>query len=221
MRPAGRRRTYALISVSAAAHVAVLAALAVYMPKLRVPPPERGPPIPVLPVLILPKSPGPTAASSGRPGPIRLHRRPQPFAQTPVAPLIAPEPEPAPEPPPSPGPKAVTAPPAPEPAAAKARNVLKGLIGCSNPDAAGLTREEREKCQQRLSGAPPHEPVLSTDRTLEDDNSDLGKAARRRERDYKYKHGNAPIGVVVHPGASSQDIGRMTGTDNTELKIPF
>jgi len=69
------------------------------------------------------------------------------IAPTPAAPTLA-----APEP----------APPAPAPPVAEAdredprlRNTLRGLVGCSDPAAYRLTREEREACDQRLAAATP------------------------------------------------------------------
>jgi hypothetical protein len=35
------------------------------------------------------------------------------------------------------------------------RNALRGLVGCADPAAAGLSREERAACDQRLATAKP------------------------------------------------------------------
>jgi hypothetical protein len=65
---------------------------------------------------------------------------------------------------PTPGAPAMSAPvqspPGPSPAEASRdaqnlRNVLRGLVGCADPAASGLSREERAACDQRLAAAKP------------------------------------------------------------------
>lgn len=176
-------RTYNAVAISAVAHVVVLAALALHVPRLKTPEIRSGPPEPIIPVLILPRVPPPEAG--GPPAPIRLHRRVLRHAPAdlPVAPLIAPEPEPdrRPEPPAQPA-QAVT----PDPLAQNARQALRGLVGCANP--AQLSREEREKCEDQLARGAREAPFtgLGLD---EDTNSELGRAAARREADFRYKRG--------------------------------
>lgn len=181
MRPAGRGRTLVIVAISVVAHVAVLAALALHVPKLFVPPVRSGPPQPIIPVLLTPRTPPPEAG--GPPRPIRLHRRQPrvPLDRLPVAPLVAPEAEPEPDAERDRrAPRVVTV----DPVAQNARQTLRGLIGCANPSL--LSREEREKCQEQLArGAREAEfPGLGLDA---DDASDLGRAAARREAGYRYK----------------------------------
>lgn len=238
--PAARRsRRYGIVAASVAVHAALLAAVAVQAPRLRVPPEESGPPEAVIPVLILPRAPPPNAAPGAKPSPIRLHRRAQPFADEPppIAPLIAPtetkteEARQA----PAPGPRALTIPAQEDAFAANARNALRSRLNC---DDARLTRAEREGCLDRLGAAGRGAPVLGlgVDR---DKASELEAAARRKEQDYGYKR-STPVGsgaagtgrnagAIERPGdpnkgmgASSDDLGRMTGNDSRrELRVPF
>lgn len=183
MRPAGRGRTYNAVAISVVAHVALVAALALHVPRLQPPEIRSGPPEPIIPVLIVPRVPPPEAG--GPPAPIRLHRRPLRHAPAdlPVAPLIAPEPKVQPRAEPSPAPtRTIT----PDPVAENARQALRGLVGCANP--ARLTREEREACERQLARGAREAPFpgLGLD---EDTASELGRAAARRAADYRYKRG--------------------------------
>ncbi|MCR5875354.1 hypothetical protein LRS10_14885 [Phenylobacterium sp. J426] len=171
------------MAVSLAAHVVVLAALALHVPKLMTPPMQSGPPEPIIPVLILPRVPPPHAG--GPPTPIRLHRRALRHAPSdlPMPPLIAPEAKADTR---REAPSAAARALAPDPAADNARQTLRGLVGCANP--ANLSREEREKCEQRLARGARDAPFngLGLDR---DDSSEFGRAAARREADYRYSRG--------------------------------
>jgi hypothetical protein len=222
-----------------AVHAAVLTAVALHAPRLRAPPEERGPPVAVIPVLILPRTPPPTTAAGGKPAPIRLHRRPQRFADAPppVAPLIAPTaPKPAEErAAPAAGPRVLALPRPEDALAANARSALRSRLNCDDPK---LSRAEREGCFERFGAAGRDAPVLGlgVDR---DKASALEAAARRKEQDYGYKRA-APGGVGVSGtgrnagaierpgspntgmGATSEDLGRATGNDSRrELKVPF
>lgn len=149
MRP-NRRRTMVVVAVSAAAHAVTAVLLALHAPTLDVPEEEAGPPLPVIPVLLLPRTP-PPAPGAAAPAPIRLHRRPQRASPVPadVAPLRVPR-QPRDAEAPSPAPPSPLPPP---PLTAGVRQALRlGPVGCSNPDAIGLTREEREKCDELLAG---------------------------------------------------------------------
>ena len=181
MRPAGRGRTYNAVAISVVAHVVLLTAIAVHAPKLLTPPVRSGPPAPIIPVLILPRVPPPHAGGPAEP--IRLHRRKlrnvPPDLQ--VEPLVAPRAEAESPQDRAPAPSRT---PSPDPMAENARQALRGLVGCANP--AGLSREEREKCEQRLARGARDAPFpgLGLDR---DDTSELGRAAARREAAYRYK----------------------------------
>lgn len=215
-RGSSKGRTYNAVALSAAAHVVVLAALALHVPRLKTPEVRSGPPEPIIPVLILPRVPPPEAG--GPPAPIRLHRRVLRHAPAdlPVAPLIAPEPEPErrPERPAQPA-QAVT----PDPLAQNARQALRGLVGCANP--AQLSREEREKCEEQLArGARQADfPGLG----LEDEKgSALARAAARKEADVRYRNAPPPANRSRGgPGQSAEEMGRALGNDRPSLKVPF
>lgn len=233
---AHRRRDIGIAAASLAAHAALLAALAVYAPRLRVPVFESGPPEAIIPVLIMPRTPPPTAAAGAEPTPIRLHRRPQRFVAepAPVKPLVAPEADVRNAPTTAPGPKAVTAPTAPDALSANARNALHGRLGCANADALGLSRAEREACEKQLAaGAKSADfPGLGIDA---DTAAGLAAAGAQKDRDYRYKRAvgganigagpsataNAPGGRVNLPGASAADIGARVGSDKPATTIPF
>lgn len=238
--PAARpSRRYGIVAASVAVHAALLTAVALHAPRLRIPPQEAGPPEAVIPVLILPRTPPPNAAPGAKPAPIRLHRRPQRFADDlpPIAPLVAPVQEKAAEEraAPAPGPRVLSLPSQEDALAANARNALRSRLNC---DDARLSRTEREDCLQRFGAAGRDAPVLGlgVDRGKA---SELEAAARRKEQDYGYKR-STPVGsgasgtgrnagAIERPGdpnkgmgASAEDLGRATGNDSRrELKVPF
>jgi len=103
---------------------------------------------------------------------IALVRPPKPVPPTEPAPVgAAPVRQPQSAPPApvrSPSPPVLTQPaPAAPPSAPAAsdsehfRSALRGLVGCSDPEAYHLTREERSGCDQRLAAATPA-PVSKT-----------------------------------------------------------
>lgn len=238
--PAARpSRRYGIVAASVAVHAALLTAVALHAPRLRVPPPESGPPEAVIPILILPRTPPPNAAPGAKPAPIRLHRRPQRFADEalPIAPLIAPaETRPAEERAvAAPGPRLLNLPGQEDAFAANARSALRSRLNCEDPN---LTRAEREGCLERFGAAGRGAPVLGlgVDR---DKAAGLEAAARRKEQDYGYKR-STPVGggssgtgrnagAIERPGdpnkgmgATKDDLGRVTGIDSRrELKVPF
>jgi hypothetical protein len=198
----------------------------------------------VIPILIMPRVPPPASAAPGtapQPQEIRLHRRKQAFVgePPPVVPLIAPAP-PAPKSAPPPiGPR-VLALPSPESAvAANARNALRGVLGCANAKLVGLSREERQKCEDQLAtGAKAADfPGLGLDAGKA---AGLAAAGARRERDYRYMRSGTPVGVPTPPGerwdaqrsppggaanlpggASAAAIGAGAGSDKPTLTVPF
>lgn len=239
MPPARQSRRYGIVAASVLAHAALLAVLAVQSPRLRAPvETESGPPLAVIPVLILPRTPPATGVAGARPSPIRLHRRPQRFApHPPIAPLIAPAAErPTDDRPAAPtGPRVLSLPTNEDALAANARNALRSRLNCDDPR---LSRAEREGCWERFGARAGEAPEmgLGLDGAKE---SDLARAARRKEQDYIYKRsavggsGNVGsgrnAGAIERPGdpnkgmgASSQDIGRAAGNDSRgTLRAPF
>lgn len=238
--PAARRgRRYGIATASVAVHAVLLAIVAVQAPRLRAPEEESGPPVAVIPVLILPRTPAPAAAPGAKPSPIRLHRRPQRFVDenVPVAPLIVPteEAETKERPTAPTGPRVLNLPSAQDALAANARNALRSRLNCDDPR---LSRAEREGCIERFGAAGRDAPVLPLG-INKDKDSDLARAARRKEEDYAFKRsagggqgnvGNGRnAGTIEGPGdpnkgmgGSSQDIGRSSGNDNRgTLRVPF
>src|SRR6185312_3983250 len=152
MLTARRRRTTWAVAASLIAHLAVAVVVVLQHPQLALPVEDRGPPAPIIPILLMPRTPPPVAGRQAQPQPIRLHRRPQPFIppHAPTAPIAPPEPVTAP-----PAPSAPKAPPslhpAPQPEGPKGdmRTALRqGEPGCANPDAVGLNRAERDLCSE-------------------------------------------------------------------------
>jgi hypothetical protein len=159
MQTARRRRTTAAVALSVVAHLAVVTALGLYSPVLRAPEEAGGPPLAIIPLLLMPRTPPPPTGVGTRPQPVRLHQRALRVAPSalPVAPLPVPEAPKAAAPSP-PGPVAVA--PAPIAPPGQVRLTLRTAIGCANPDAAGLSREEREACDRRLAVGAKGAPYL-------------------------------------------------------------
>lgn len=211
MRPVRGGRTFEAVSASIVAHVILLSALLAHAPLLRIPEQASGPPLPVIPVLLLPRTPPPAAVPSGPPTPVRLHRRPQRMApqeveELPVAPLVAPEIEVPPQPEVE-GPRFIVPPqqrPQDDAISANVRNALRGsLVGCANAAALGYTREERERCEDRLSAGAKQAafPGLGMEA---DKNSDLARAAARKEAYRRYRDAGVPPGTAGGVGDSGQ-----------------
>ena len=166
MQTARRSRTRWAIAASALAHACVLTAALMQHFTLAPPSEEAGPPQPIIPILLMPRARLAAAAgAAARPGELRLHRRPQRAVENPLplAPLPAPEtparpPEPHAEAP-APGPPSPAT--APGPAAPDLRAALRhGLAGCANGAATGMTREERERCDDQLATGAKAAPLM-------------------------------------------------------------
>jgi hypothetical protein len=225
------------VAASLAAHVVLAGLVVLHVPRLRIPEVQSGPPEPIIPILILPRTPPAAAAPDGKPTPIRLHRRQTRFSEPPpVAPLVTPaQPESAPRPAPAPGPKTLVIPPYEDALAANARNALRSRRNCDDPS---LSRLEREACQERYFAGGRDAPQLGLG-IEPGKESDLARAARRKEQDYGYKRsaGGGPgttgsgynAGQIASPGApnlgmgaSGHDLGGLTGNDSRrEAKVPF
>jgi hypothetical protein len=199
--PAGRGRRIAAVAASAAIHALVLAALALHVPTLIMPPEPSAPPQPIIPILLMPRSP---LAAAERQSPIRLHRRPQRFAAPPIAPL--------PVPPLETGKTARAGPvfvlhPAPLPQSPQAdiRATLRGSeVGCANADAVHLTQAEREHCYEVFGkGAKTATFVglgLSREKQAEFDAAAAHQEACRRYRENTPNSQSPPIDKNMPPG---------------------
>ena len=238
MRAAPRRRNGWIAAASLAVHAALLTVLALHAPRLRVPQEAAGPPEAVIPVLIMPRTPPPAAAPGTQPQPIRLHRRPQPFApaETEVKPLVAPTVEVKSTAPPAPGPRVMTAPAQEDAVATNARNALRGKLGCANASLLGLSRAEREKCEDQMAAGAKAADYLGTGIDA-DKAGGLAAAARRKEADYRYMrspgggpgtvgagpsaNGNAVGRGNNLPGSTAEGLGKVVGSDNPTGKVPF
>lgn len=142
-----RRRTVGAAALSAAAHLVVLGVAALQAPSLRTRPEAGTPPPTVVPVILMPRHVRPAARAAAvnarRPS---LRQAPDTL---PVAPLpVAPSPAP---------PAAATSPSTGPDLAAVLR---RGAVGCANAAAVGLSRAEREKCEERLAAGARTAPHL-------------------------------------------------------------
>jgi len=223
MQTAKRRRTTWAIAASAIAHVAVVIVVLLQRPMLVIPQGESGPPEPIIPILIMPKTPPPAAGRATQPAPIRLHRRPQPFLPPetptlPVAPLIAPAPASAPAP--SPAPPVFHPSPLPESPKGDLRAALRhGTVGCANALAVGLNRGEREGCDEKF-GKGAKDAAFAGLGLSPDKQRLLDAAGASKEADYRYKYSPGPaIGQSTGaPGATAEQMCKDMGVPPDECK---
>ncbi|HEY8572707.1 hypothetical protein [Phenylobacterium sp.] len=192
-----RSRRAIVVTVSAAAHVAVLAVLALHAPQLTMPAEEPTLPHAVIPILLLPRTPPPVAGQAD-PGPIRLHRRPQPYAA--ASPSVPPlhVPKAALEAPPRP-----PAPPRAEPQLPPAvtgqvtQTLRLGTVGCRHADLMKLSRQEREACEDQLAAgardAPWIPPGKSAKARAEFQAQGARKDALMRQREAPLGTGNTSV----------------------------
>ena len=224
MMTAKRRRTTWAIAASAIAHLAAVIVVLLQRPTLPLPEQERGPPEAIIPILIMPRTPPPAAGRLAQPSPIRLHRRPQRFVPpevptAPIAPATPPAPTIA-----APGPRGPPAlHPAPEPEGPKGdvRTALRhGEPGCANPDAVGLTKAERDLCNEKFGKGAKSAPFLGLG-LAGDKQRLLDAAAQKKEDDYRYKHGTVPsgLGKEDRPGQTAEDMGASLGNDRPAAKV--
>lgn len=193
--PAPRRgRRIAAIALSAAAHAIVLGELALHAPSLLIPS-EPSQPQPIIPVILTPRLPATPAAP---PKPIQLHRRQTRFSNLPLAPLPVP-PGPETTTPAPPGPVAIHPAPLPANPVGEIRQSLReSPIGCANASAVGLTKAERQLCDQVLGKGAKTAPFLglgiAQGKLTDFDRAAAGKEADRRYREAPIQPGPAPPG---------------------------
>ena len=225
-----RRRSIAIAVGSGAVHALVLTLVALHAPQLKILPSTSGPPQAIIPVLIVPRVPRPGAAPGTRPAEIRLHRRPQRSAPIPddVKPLIMAEPTVV-RPAETESPRTAPSPSAPDPLTANARTALRGKVGCANASAVGLTRAEREVCEDQFAAGAGSAAFrgLGLERGKD---AALVNAARRREQDYSFKRGILPKSPPPQgagwdqyrelPG-QAEALGKSLNNDQPKATIPF
>lgn len=200
MQTARRRRTTWAIGASLIAHLAVGVFLLAQHPRLLAPMESQGPRQAIIPVLLLPRSPPPAGGKVAPSQPIRLHRRPQPFIPPDVtpAPIAAPAPPaPAAAPPAPKGLPAVHPAPLPEGPKGDVRNALRqGAAGCANQLAVGLTRAERDLCDEKL-GKGSKDSAFAGLGLAPDKLKAFDAAAAKKEADRNYKENYGPAGMVT------------------------
>jgi hypothetical protein len=190
MNTARRRRTSWAIAASILAHLGVLTAVLLQRPTLTIPDEPSGPPQAIIPILILPRTPGPVAGRAGRPTPIQLHRRPQRSlpTETPVAPIVVPAARAAETPAQVQAPAALKAPQQPPAPPDAVRATLRAGLGCTEQRLAAMSREERAGCLERLGrgaqAAPYIAPSLSPEKRALLDQAGAAKSAQRQAMEH-------------------------------------
>ena len=182
MARAKRRLNATAVVLSIVAHAVVLTTLALHAPRLVRPQEQAGPPEPIIPVLIMPRTPPAPPGATEKPKPIRLHRRQlRRDAQRPdVAPFIVPPTLPTPPPvqPRTSGQPRYRVQPSPSERVASA---LRGsAVGCANPDL--LSPGERERCDERFGSGALQARHLGPAATPELEGAAAAREAGRRSR---------------------------------------
>ncbi|HEY2358020.1 MAG TPA: hypothetical protein VGH86_11255 [Phenylobacterium sp.] len=206
MMTANRRRKTWAVAASLIAHLAVVIVVALQRPMLILPLEDRGPPSPVIPILLMPKTPPPSAGRPARIAPIRLHRRPQRFIppEAPTAPIAPPTPAPAPAAPAPRAPPALHPAPQPEGPKGDVRSALRqGEVGCANRDAVGLNRAERDLCDEKF-GKGAKEADFEGLGLGSDKQRLLDAAGGRKEANRRYREAQPTPGVSDAAGGSGQ-----------------
>jgi hypothetical protein len=215
MQTAKRRRPTGAIVASLIVHLAVAFAI------LSQRPPDVPAEPPVISVLLVARPP-PASASLMPPAPLRLHLRPQPVLppQVPTAPIASPSP-PGVTAAPAPGPVAVH--PAPLPAGPKGdvRAALRqSYVGCANRDQVGLTRAERDFCDEQFGKGAKDAKFAGLGLTAVKQRL-LDAAVSKKEADYRYKYGAATaqsLGRSRMPGATAESMCQDLGVSQDECE---
>ena len=227
-----RGRRFGIAAASVALHAALIAVVATYAPRLIMPDVASGPPEPIIPVLIMPRTPPAATGPNAKPAPIRLHRRPQRFAppETEIAPLVIPQ-APVVRPSARPVNRPTTLPASRDAVADNVARTLRGRLGCANP--ASLSRAEREACEDQLA-AGARDAAFTGLGIARDKAAELDRTATRKAADVKWRnspgggHGVPGSGRSETPGApnlgmgtSAHDLAAAQGNDRPEAKQPF
>jgi translation initiation factor IF-2 len=189
MQTARRRRNSWAVAASVLVHLGVLAAALVYRPTLNIPNEPGGPPEPIIPILLMPRTPTPLAGRHGAPAPIQLHRRTlrNMPTETPVAPVVIPTARPAEAPAQAPAPVAVKPQPPPGAPPEAVRATLRATLGCTEARLPGMSRDDRAGCLERL-GRGAHEaaylpPALSPEKRAALEEAGAAKLAQKNAAD--------------------------------------
>jgi hypothetical protein len=225
----GRRgRSIGIAAASVTLHAALIAVIATYAPRLIMPDVASGPPEPIIPVLIMPRTPPAATGPSAKPTPIRLHRRPQRFLppETEVPPLVIPEaPAVRPSAPTVARPTALPA--SRDVVADNVARTLKGRLGCANPSL--LSRAEREACEDKLA-AGARDAAFAGLGIARDKARSLAAAAERRQADYNFKRGITPPAPPVEgagwdksrgPPGQAEALAAALKNDRPKASLPF
>lgn len=184
-----RRRSVLLATVTLA-HVGLFAALLLLAaPTLRFQAYDE----PVFTVELLRPPSDQPAAPSPAPRPRFIRPAPKPSA---VAPLYIPNaPSPA-----TPSPAAPAMPGLDVEGEDLIRKAFRARSpGCANQDAVGLTKAERDACDERFGKGAKDAPFLEA-AIGKEKRRDFERAAAKKRRDYEYKRANVPPGVATPQG---------------------
>lgn len=187
---ARRGRSFWIAAASVTLHAALLAVVAAYAPRLMMPDSASGPPEPIIPILIMPRTPPAATGPNAKLTPIRLHRRPQRFVppEEAVPPLVVPQaPVARPSAPATSRPTSL--PSSRDEVADNVAKVLRGRLGCANPSS--LSRAEREACEDQLA-AGARDAAFTGLGIARGKAASLAAAAERRHADYNFKRGITP-----------------------------
>ncbi len=224
MRTVTRLQTFNVVGVSIIAHLLLLTVLRTYQPHLSQRLSAKAEELQVIPVVILrerdipPPPPPPEAPKQAElilppPTAVRVTPTLVPQELISIAPLVAPLelpplilPDPEPEPPPPPS-EVVLRPygdsVGEDPAIAGVRNALRGsLIGCANASILGLSREERERCQDQFAGGAKDAALsgLGLDAAL---SAEFDAALAKKDANIRYRDGSITAGPA---GGSSGEL---------------
>ena len=229
---ARRGRSFGIIAASVTLHAALIAVIATYAPRLIMPDIASGPPEPIIPVLIMPRTPPAATGPNAKPTPIRLHRRPQRFTppETEISPLVIPQ-APAVRPSAPTVARPTALPSSRDEVADNVTRTLRGRLGCANPSS--LSRAEREACEDQLA-AGARDAAFAGLGLARDKATELDRSATRKAADVKWRngpgggHGVPGSGRSETPGApnlglgtSAHDLAAAQGNDRPEAKQPF
>ena len=225
MQTALRRRRSWATAASVLTHLGVLTVTLLQHPTLNIPNEPGGPPLAIIPLLILPRTPAALAGHGRRPAPIQLHRRPQRNlpAEAPVAPVILPARKPTEALAP------VQAPTTPRPSQTVAapsdavRATLKTTLGCTEGPMMLMSRDDRAGCQERLGRGAKDNTFAGLGLNPEKLRRFDAEGARK-EADNRYKHSQIPGATpdtATRPGETAEQMKQSLGVAGHTAVIPF